>query len=55
MANVTQADKSVLGKKKKLTGYLFIKNKLLLKLPNSLILFAIRRAVKQKRPIMHTL
>ena len=55
MANVTQADKSVLGKKKKLTGYLFVKNQLFLKVPNSLAIFMIRTLSKQKRSIMNTL
>ena len=52
MANVSKADKSVLGKKKKLIGYLLLKNKIMLNLPNSFVLFAIRQAIKQKRPIM---
>ena len=52
MANVSKADKSVLGKKKKLIGYLLLKNKTMLNLPNSFVLFAIRQAIKQKRPIM---
>ena len=54
MANITQTDKSVLGKKKKLTGYLFIKNRLILKSPNTLALFIINQSIKHKRFIMNT-
>ena len=46
MTNVAQADKSVLSKKKKLACYLFIKNRLLLKLPISLVLFIIHQSAK---------
>ena len=54
MANVTQTDKSVLGKKKKLTGYLFIKHTFLHNLPNPFVIFLFRQSFKHKQFILNT-
>ena len=53
MVNISQADKSVLGYKKNVNGYLLFKNYLVLKIPNAVVISLIRFSVKQKRLIMN--
>ena len=54
MADVVKADKSVLGEKKKLNGYLFFKNILIVNLPNSLAIFLIQLFIKYKEFFINT-
>ena len=54
MANVAQANKNELGKKKKLTGYLLFKQTFVYNLPNSFVIFVFRQAFKHKEFILNT-